>query len=195
MAVTSLHASLRDRNGVFPCQVIYAEKREVGENKNMTKRSHSNRTGAIANAVFVFFSVAFLRENGLNNSNPIGNWNSAMGYSLAEQTRMIYGAVMLAAWKNWRERHRHPVSLGLHAVAIPMLVLAGGLIVVQIIVGAWSLWWRPVVLFAISYLLQWTGHAVEGNDMGEVILIKKLLGKPFVAVGNGRQRGNGAARQ
>ncbi len=89
---------------------------------------------------------------------------------------------MLAAWKNWRQRHRHPASLGLHAVAVPMLVLAGVLVVVQLIDGAWHLWWRPVGLVVASYVLQWIGHAIEGNDMGEVILIKKLLGRPYVAV-------------
>ncbi len=83
---------------------------------------------------------------------------------------------------NWRERHRHPASLVLHLVAIPMLPVAGVLAVVQLADGAWNLWWRPAGLFALSYLLQWIGHLIEGNDMGEVILIKKLLGKPYVAV-------------
>jgi uncharacterized membrane protein YGL010W len=89
---------------------------------------------------------------------------------------------MIALWRNWRERHRHPVSLALHALAIPMLPVAGVLAVAQLIDGAWSLWWRPVGLIAISYFLQWVGHRVEGNDMGEIILIKKMLGRPFVAV-------------
>jgi uncharacterized membrane protein YGL010W len=105
---------------------------------------------------------------------------------------------MRAIWNNWRARHRHPVSLALHALGIPMLVLAGVLVVVQLIQGAWGLWWRPAGLFAVSYLLQWIGHAVEGNDMGEVILIKKMLGRPYVAMANGeatRQPGNEAMRQ
>lgn len=89
---------------------------------------------------------------------------------------------MLAIWTNWRERHMHPVSFALHAVAIPMLVVAGVLVVLQLAEGAWALWWRPAVLVVASYLLQWIGHTVEGNDMGEVILIKKLLGRPYVAV-------------
>lgn len=93
-----------------------------------------------------------------------------------------YVATMFAAWRNWRERHRHPASLALHAVAIPMLVLAGVLVVVQLIEGAWGLWWRPAGLVAASYVLQWIGHAIEGNDMGELIVIKKLMGKPYVAV-------------
>ena len=67
-------------------------------------------------------------------------------------------------------------------MAIPMLVATGVLIVVQLVEGAWSLWWRPVSLIALSYLLQWIGHWIEGNDMGEVILIKKALGRPYVAV-------------
>lgn len=89
---------------------------------------------------------------------------------------------MVAIWKSWRARHMHPVSFALHAIAVPMLVLAGVLIVVQLIDGAWSLWSRPVLLIVVSYLLQWIGHVVEGNDMGEVILIKKLLGRPYVAI-------------
>ncbi|GIK17328.1 MAG: hypothetical protein BroJett003_22920 [Planctomycetota bacterium] len=83
---------------------------------------------------------------------------------------------------NWRMRHRHPVSLWLHLLAIPMLPVAGVLVIVQLIDGAWTLWWRPAGLFTLSYLLQWIGHRLEGNDMGEVILIKKFLGRPYVAV-------------
>ena len=50
--------------------------------------------------------------------------------------------------------------------------------VVQIRDAAWSLWWRPVGLVVLSYALQWFGHRIEGNDMGEVILAKKWIGKP-----------------
>ena len=63
-----------------------------------------------------------------------------------------------------------------------MLVLAAVLGAVQLANGAWSLWWRPVGLLIISYALQWIGHRIEGNDMGELILIKKMLGRPYVTV-------------
>ncbi|MFQ5491457.1 MAG: Mpo1-like protein [Phycisphaerae bacterium] len=89
----------------------------------------------------------------------------------------------MRAWlHNWRQRHQHRVNLALHAVGIPML--AAGLILglVQLIQGRWDLWWRPVSLIAASYLIQWTGHRIEGNDVGEVIPIKKLLGMPYIAV-------------
>ncbi len=83
---------------------------------------------------------------------------------------------------NWLERHRHPASLWLHAIGIPMLVFGLVLGGWQLCCGMWSLWWRPVGLIVVSYILQWIGHRIEGNDMGEIILIKKLLGMPYVAV-------------
>lgn len=36
--------------------------------------------------------------------------------------------------------------------------------------------------FVLGYLLQFVGHAIEGNDAGETILVKKALGMPYVAV-------------
>ena len=98
----------------------------------------------------------------------------------------------MSGWpQNWLARHRHPASLVLHAVGIPLtigaLVLAG----VQLAKGQWPLWWRPAALFAGGYLLQWLGHCIEGNDMGEVVLIKRMLRQPFVAVAPPREKEDG----
>ncbi|MFO0948166.1 MAG: hypothetical protein U1D30_19970 [Planctomycetota bacterium] len=45
---------------------------------------------------------------------------------------------------------------------------------------------RPVALtsglFVPGYALQFVGHAIEGNDAGELILVKRPFGKPYVAV-------------
>lgn len=89
----------------------------------------------------------------------------------------------MSGWlQNWLTRHRHPASLALHAIGIPLtigaLVLAG----VQLAKGQWPLWWRPTALFTGGYLLQWIGHCIEGNDMGEVVLLKRWLGQPYVAI-------------
>ncbi len=92
---------------------------------------------------------------------------------------------------NWLARHQHPVSRGLHAVGIPLLVGALALGAWQLATWRWDVWWRPAVLLAVSYAIQWVGHVVEGNDMGEVIVIKKLLGRPFVAVSPRYDRGAG----
>lgn len=92
------------------------------------------------------------------------------------------------AWlRNWLERHRSRVSLVLHAVGIPLtgaaVVLAGWqLYLAQRDPELWGLWWRPAALLFVGYLLQYIGHVHEGNDMGEVVLVKKLLGRPYVAV-------------
>ena len=63
-----------------------------------------------------------------------------------------------------------------------MLPLVGFLVIVQLQHAAWSLWWRPVGLVVLSSALQWIGHRVEGNDMGELILAKMWIGKPYVAI-------------
>jgi hypothetical protein len=85
-------------------------------------------------------------------------------------------------WRRYVERHRHPASRVLHAVGIPLTVAAVVLALVQLRDDRWDLWWRPVLLLVLGYFLQWVGHRIEGNDMGEVVLIKKLLGRPYVAV-------------
>ncbi len=88
-----------------------------------------------------------------------------------------------AGWiENWRQRHRSRVSLALHAVGIPLTVAAVVLAGWQLAQWRWDLWWRPVLLLVAGYALQWLGHRYEGNDMGEVILIKRWLGRPYVDI-------------
>ncbi len=89
--------------------------------------------------------------------------------------------------RNWFDRHQHPVSLALHVIGIPMTIAAVVLAGVQLARWQWPLWWRPAALLAGGYLLQWIGHRVEGNDMGEAVLIKRRLGKPYVAIAPGRK--------
>ncbi|MGE3182429.1 MAG: Mpo1-like protein [Phycisphaerae bacterium] len=84
--------------------------------------------------------------------------------------------------QNWLLRHQSRISLVLHIIGIPLTIVALVLAGWQLYHGMWDLWWRPKVLFVLGYLLQFIGHTYEGNDMGEVILVKKLLGKPYVAI-------------
>jgi hypothetical protein len=84
--------------------------------------------------------------------------------------------------RRWTERHQHPVSFWLHMLGIPLVLAAVALALWQLWHGQWALWWRPTLLFVVGYLLQWTGHRLEGNDMGEVILVKRLLRRPYVAI-------------
>jgi hypothetical protein len=87
------------------------------------------------------------------------------------------------AWlARWLERHQSRASFRLHVVGIPLTILAVLLAGYQLYLWRWDLWWRPGLALAIGYLLQYLGHLHEGNDMGEVILIKRLMGRSYVAV-------------
>lgn len=80
------------------------------------------------------------------------------------------------------ERHQSAVSFWLHVIGIPLTIAAAVVVIYQLYHGQWNLWWRPVGLVVAGYLLQYIGHVYEGNEMGEVILVKRLLGLPYVAV-------------
>ena len=84
--------------------------------------------------------------------------------------------------RNWLERHQSRTSLVLHLIGIPLVVAALVLGLVQLVGWRWDLWWRPAGLFVAGYVLQYLGHIWEGNDMGEVVLIKRILGRPYVAI-------------
>jgi len=67
-------------------------------------------------------------------------------------------------------------------VGIPLAILAIVLAGVQLYRWRWDLWWPPVLLLVVGYALQYVGHRHEGNDMGEIVLLKRLLGRPYDAV-------------
>jgi len=89
--------------------------------------------------------------------------------------------MMKAMIDNWMLRHQNPVSLVLHLTGIPMVVASVVVLVLAIGSGGGLGWWA-LGLFVGGYVLQFAGHAIEGNDAGELILIKKLLGKPYVDI-------------
>ncbi|MBU0641152.1 MAG: DUF962 domain-containing protein [Planctomycetes bacterium] len=84
--------------------------------------------------------------------------------------------------ENWLQRHRCPASFWLHAVGIPLTLAAVVAAVWQLCLWRWDLWYRPLLLLVVGYLLQYIGHRCEGNDMGEVVLVKRLFGRPYTAV-------------
>ena len=74
--------------------------------------------------------------------------------------------------RNWLQRHRHPFNFWIHLVGIPLAV-AG---VVLFFFAAW--YWALAVL-VLGYVLQYLGHRVEGNDVGEWAALKHLFGLAF----------------
>ena len=77
--------------------------------------------------------------------------------------------------RGWRERHRHPFNFAIHLVGIP-LALAG------VVLLCFQQWMWGIGAFLAGYALQFIGHRVEGNDVGEVAAIKWLLGLPYVPI-------------
>jgi len=94
--------------------------------------------------------------------------------------------VAVAMFENWLLRHQNRFSMILHAVGIPLTILAIPAVVLAI-VGPDPRGWlyaAAALLVIIGYALQFIGHAIEGNDAGEIILIKKLFHRPYKAIAN-----------
>ena len=83
--------------------------------------------------------------------------------------------------QGWLIRHRHPFNFAIHLIGIPM-AMAGVFMFVAWILGSAIAWYWGVGAFILGYLLQYVGHQVEGNDVGEWAGIKRLLGLPYVGV-------------
>lgn len=82
--------------------------------------------------------------------------------------------------QNYRERHLHPGNMAFHAIGLPVTFI----LPIHFLVwhkhypASWAL-----IAFVVGYVLQFIGHAIEGNDAGELILIKRWLGRPYVEFG------------
>jgi uncharacterized membrane protein YGL010W len=85
-------------------------------------------------------------------------------------------------FEGWKKRHQNKTSFTLHMIGIPMTILAIVPLVVAIAQGPDAWYLVALALFIVGYALQFIGHGIEGNDAGEMILIKKLLGKPYIAI-------------
>lgn len=75
---------------------------------------------------------------------------------------------------NYLPRHTNRVNQALHLVGVPLTFVGTPWALIE---GA--TWYYPLGCFIGGYLLQFAGHAIEGNDAGEVVFVKKMLGKPY----------------
>jgi uncharacterized membrane protein YGL010W len=78
-------------------------------------------------------------------------------------------------------RHQHPVNFWIHLIGIPLAVLGVALFFV-------AEWYWGLAAFVSGYLLQYVGHRVEGNDLGEWAAIKRMVGLPHVGISPRFQR-------
>mgnify|MGYP002866028197 CR=1 FL=1 len=89
---------------------------------------------------------------------------------------------------NYIQRHTHPLNRLLHLLGVPL-----ALIVTVVLVYRGDPWWWSISSFVSGFALQFLGHAIEGNDPGEMVLVKKLLGRPYREFAPGRESGPGSA--
>ena len=80
--------------------------------------------------------------------------------------------------RNYLPRHRNRWNQALHVVGVPVTFVAPWFAIAMKLE-----WYFPVSLFLGGYVLQFAGHAIEGNDAGEVVFIRKMLGKPYTEYG------------
>jgi len=78
---------------------------------------------------------------------------------------------------NYAARHQHPWNIAFHVIGLPVTFV---LPIVLYLEGFSWLW--ILITFLFGYALQFVGHAVEGNDAGEVVLVKKSLGMPYIDI-------------
>lgn len=67
-------------------------------------------------------------------------------------------------------RHKHPVNAILHIFGVPMVFYG----IYVLCIGQTTL---GVALFFFGYLFQYLGHKAQGNEVGEVTLIKNIWKK------------------
>jgi hypothetical protein len=73
--------------------------------------------------------------------------------------------------RDYVSRHRNPWNRALHVVGVPLSPLA------TLVLVALGEWLAALVTFVVGYTLQVLGHRIEGNEVGEWILVKNLTGR------------------
>jgi uncharacterized membrane protein YGL010W len=58
--------------------------------------------------------------------------------------------------ENYRSKHQHPLNRLTHTIGIPLIVISLPLFLLN--------WRWALALFVIGWILQFVGHAVEGNQ-------------------------------
>ncbi len=80
--------------------------------------------------------------------------------------------------RNYLPRHRNRTNQALHLIGVPLTFIGTPACLI-----AGTTWYWPVLCFVGGYVLQFAGHAVEGNDAGEAVFVKKMLGLPYTEYG------------
>jgi hypothetical protein len=72
---------------------------------------------------------------------------------------------------DYGQRHKHPDNAALHIFGVPAAFYG----LFELVCGRSPI--RGGALLLLGYLLQYLGHRAQGNEVGEVTLIKLMYGK------------------
>lgn len=68
----------------------------------------------------------------------------------------------MSEWiERYEEGHRNPVNRGFHLIGIPLIALSLPLFLISPFIPRF--WRVPAALFALGWVFQFAGHAVEGK--------------------------------
>jgi Protein of unknown function (DUF962) len=93
--------------------------------------------------------------------------------------------------QRWLQRHLNPTSFVLHIVGIPPTFLGVLFVPIYLTLLSLPLFLVALALFLGGFLVQFTGHLLEGTDPGEIIYFKRKLGLPYVEFPRNRTSGPG----
>jgi|AGTN01.2.fsa_nt_gi Protein of unknown function (DUF962). len=68
------------------------------------------------------------------------------------------------------QRHKHPANAAFHMIGVPAAFYG----MFELVTGKPL---RGAILIVFGYFLQYLGHKAQGNEVGEVTLIKLIYGK------------------
>lgn len=80
--------------------------------------------------------------------------------------KLVRGVVWF--FRDYLSRHTNNWNRALHIIGVPLAPFG------CIVLLALQRWWWAAGAFVVGYALQWLGHHIEGNEVGEWILIKHI---------------------
>ena len=81
---------------------------------------------------------------------------------MVKNSHVIFGNRSAEEWVDqYEQSHQHPLNRTFHTFGIPMIVISLPLfLVAPLIRGFWKV---PLTLFAVGWIFQFAGHAIEGK--------------------------------
>jgi len=78
------------------------------------------------------------------------------------------GAPLVRFWRDYRQRHCYWPNALFHVVGVPLTIVA-------IYLAGCGRWFWAAAAMAVGYALQSFGHRLQGSEVGELALMRRIL--------------------